>query len=179
MRAEDFTPSQAEIERKNKLLSRKSIRAGIGTRNVYGYEEKYLSTIESLGKQRSLEELLPIGTKVWEEHYHGKRRIPLIRFGPGTKELGYPTSFTEGYGLIELAPGQRDVLTLIHELVHTIGPGLHGMNFTKIYYNILKEYLPTDEVRAEVYAVLVTKHQTLLNPYYKKLKKASQLQEIQ
>lgn len=175
MRAEEFTPTEVEIERKKRLLSRRRIRAGIGTRNVYGYEKKYLSNIESLAKQRSLEELLIIAHKIWEEYYHGRRRIPNIRFGPGTKELGYPLSYTEGYSLIELAPGQQDILTLIHELVHAIGPSLHGINFTKVYYNILKDYLPDDKSREEVYNVLVTKHQKILSPYYKKLKQVSQL----
>lgn len=175
MRADEFTPTEAEIERKKRLLARRRIRAGIGTRNVYGYEKKYLSTIEALAKQRSLAELLPVANKIWEEHYHGQRRIPKIRFGPGTKELGYPLSYTLGYSLIELAPGQQDILTLIHELVHAIGPSLHGVNFTKVYYNVLKDYLPNDNAREEVYNVLVTKHQKILSPYYKKLKQVSQL----
>ena len=177
MRANEFTPLEGEMERKNRLLARRRIRAGIGTRHVYGYEKKYLSTIEALAKQRSLSELLPIANTVWEEHYHGQRRIPEIRFGPGTKELGYPLSYTLGYSLIELAPGQRDILTLIHELVHAIGPSLHGINFTRVYYNILKNYLPSDEVRDEVRNVLITKHEKLLSPYYKKLKQASQMSE--
>jgi len=44
-----------------------------------------------------------------------------------------------------------------------------------VYYNILKDYLPDDKTREEVYNVLVTKHQELLNPYYKKLTSSSKL----
>ena len=163
------------IGRDQQLLSRKRIRAGIGTRHVYGYEDKVLSTIQTLSKQQDLALLTKLGHKIWADHYHGKRQIPTIRFGSGTKELGYATSYTLGFKLIELAPKQRDILTLIHEITHAIGPSLHGINFTKVYYNILKDYLPDDKTREEVYNVLVTKHQELLNPYYKKLTSSSKL----
>jgi len=146
------------------LVNIASIRAGIATRHVYGYEKKYLMTIQSLSDQRSLSYLTHLANKIWKKHYGGKRNLPIIRFGPGNKDLGYPLSYTLGYSLIELAPNQRDILTLIHELVHAIGPRLHTMNFTKTYYNILVNYIPK-ELHAGIEDVLIRKHKKLLSPY--------------
>lgn len=155
-------------DRAQRLRTRSRIRKGIGTKHVYSYEVNVLYEIKRLAQQRSLRTLTNIANKIWAKHYKGKRRVPTIRFGKGDTSLGYPLSYTEGYSLIELAPGQQDILTLIHELVHAIGPSLHGTNFTKLYYEMLKDYLP-EKVRDEVYQELVLRHGQKLKPYYKKM----------
>jgi hypothetical protein len=160
--------SVSTADRSHRLKKRRRIRKSIGTNHVYRYEENVLYNIKRLAQQRSIGTLINIARKIWDKFYKGSRKMPTIRFGKGDTSLGYPLSYTEGYSLIELAPGQQDILTLIHELVHAIGPSLHGPSFTKLYYEILKDYLPK-AVQKEVYDELVLRHGEKLKPYYKKM----------
>lgn len=153
--------TQRELQRVRQLRARR----GVMTKRVYGYEDSYLSTIKKLGKQRDLGSLMRFANKIWSEHYTGNRKLPEIRFGPGTREYGYPLSYTEGFSLIELAPGQRNSLTLTHELIHAIGPSEHGANFVRLYYQVLEKYLPL-KVRKQVYQYLVKEHSSLMRRVY-------------
>jgi hypothetical protein len=155
--------TQRELQRTRQLRARR----GVMTRRVYGYEDSYLSTIKKLNQQRDLNSLLRFAKKIWTKHYAGNRKLPEVRFGPGTRELGYPLSYTVGYSLIELAPGQRNILTLVHELVHAIGPSEHGTNFVRLYYQVLAQYLPA-KVREQVYQYLVKEHAALMRRVYRK-----------
>lgn len=155
--------TQRELQRTRQLRARR----GVMTRRVYGYEDSYLSTIKKLNQQRDLSSLLRLAKKIWTKHYAGNRKLPEVRFGPGTRELGYPLSYTVGYSLIELAPGQRNILTLVHELVHAIGPSEHGTNFVRLYYQILERYLPV-KTRVQVYQYLVKEHAALMRRVYRR-----------
>ena len=167
---QDRKTKLSEDQRRDLLKKRARTRAGVATRHVYGYENTYLSTFNRLNQQRDLPSLTKLADKIWAKYYTGKRKRANIRFGPGTRELGgVPMSYAEGYDTIELAPGQRDILTLIHELAHMMGPSLHGLSFTKAYYSILKDFLPAS-VRQQVYDELVTRHSTILKPHYRKIK---------
>ena len=170
--------NELDDDRARRLLARNRIRKRVGTRHVYDYEHNVLSEIKRLAQPRDLNILTNLANKIWAQHYNGKRKIPTIRFGPGDMSHGYPLSYTLGYSLIELAPGQRDILTLIHELVHAIGPALHGASFTKKYYEILKDYLPA-KVQDAVYNELVLRHGDLLKPYYKKMMAEAPVADLQ
>ena len=151
------------------LLKRRSIiRKGIGTRHVYKYEDELSEAFRKLSRQLSLRTLTNYTTHIWKKYYDGNRNAPVVRFGPGDMGLGRPMSYTMGYGLIELAPGQQNLITLIHELIHAMGPSLHGTNFTKKYYTILKDFIPKN-YQNEVYNELVVRHGEKLKPYYRKL----------
>lgn len=161
--------SEIDMNRAEFLKRRKARRSGIATKHIYKYEDAYLATLNRLSKQRDLQWLTKEANKIWDKYYRGTRKRPLatIRFGPGNMELKKPMSYAYGYNLIELAPGQRDLMTLIHELAHMLGYALHSVGFAKAYYNILKDYLP-DSVKPKVYDELVVKHHALLKPHYKK-----------
>jgi hypothetical protein len=163
MRVTEITKRESESQRVRQLGARR----GVMTRRIYGYEKTYLETIEKLNRPRDLGSLQRLAKKIWAEFYHGNRKIPEIRFGPGTLELGYPLSYTLGYSLIELCPGQRNVVTLVHELVHAIGPSQHGANFAQLYYKVLEKYLPV-AIRKKVYQYLVKEHSQLMRKVYHK-----------
>jgi len=142
-------------------------RRGVMTRRVYRFEEKYLSTLKELNKQRSLRELTAVAESLWKKYYRGKRKMPTIRFGAGDCSLGYPLSYTEGYSTIELCPGQQNLMVMIHELTHAIGPSQHGIAFTRAYVNILDDFIDDEEVRQKIYDDLITKHGQIYRRLYK------------
>jgi hypothetical protein len=136
----------------------------IATRHVYRYEDEFLYTFKRLSTQRSFKTIKKTAEKIWEKYHQGTRTLPTIEFGTGDRSLGRPLSFTLDRRYIELAPKQRDLLTLIHELVHALGADYHDMQFVNLYYKILKEYLPS-YIHDAVHLELVVRHRDLLRPY--------------
>jgi hypothetical protein len=49
-------------------------------------------------------------------------------------------SYCEGFTKIVLARSQRNVLVLLHELTHALGPCVHGRKFIKLYFRLLQRY---------------------------------------
>jgi len=75
---------------------------------------------------------------------NGKYLIPEIRFGKGiyhTQARGknFYYSWCDRQ-TIELAPTQRDMITLIHEMVHALGYDYHDSRFVGKYIYLLKKY---------------------------------------
>jgi len=137
------------------------------TRHVYGFEDRYLTTLADLNKQQSLRVLVSQAKKIWQKHYSGSRAIPTIKFGKGDSSLGRPLSYTLGYSEIVLCPKQRNLLTLIHELVHAIGPCQHGRNFVKVYVTILDDFVKDKHVMNKIHNEFSNHHKRLYNRHYK------------
>lgn len=142
----------------------RSTKRGVLTKRLYKFEREYLNSIKPISRILDLPTLTNIAQRTWQKHYTGKRKLPVIRFGPGCLDLGRPMSYTEGFSLIELCPKQRHILTLMHELVHAMGPTHHGINFTKKYYSLLEEFLEPEQQKY-AHKKLITDHQKLINKW--------------
>lgn len=114
-------------------------REMVNTRKVYKLETDmyYDRRFGYITKQRSLGYLTKYAKKIWESEGY-KKPLPSIRFGKGVQKY----SWCDGK-ILELAPTQRDILTLVHELVHTIGYDNHDKKFAKKQCMLLEKYTPT------------------------------------
>ena len=115
---------------------KKQYKQMIDTRRVYGLETDmyYDKRFEFITRQRSLEYLRRCARKIWRAEGY-KKEMPLIRFGKGMQKY----SWCDGE-ILELAPTQRDILTLVHELVHAIGYDDHDKNFAAKELVLLAKY---------------------------------------
>ena len=122
-------------------------REMVNTRRLYKFEEEFFSQrkYSPLTKQLPISIIKTIGKMVWDsESPYVRKVIPEIRFGPGVyhtqsrgKNLYY--SWCDGK-VIELAPYQCDLLTLLHEMVHALGYSYHDSKFVEKYVDLLKRY---------------------------------------
>lgn len=106
----------------------------IATRNLYRFEEIYFLD-HSVCKQRTLREIKSAAKRVWQKR---RGKMPKIYFGLGTKYNGRYLSYQQG-DEIHLAEGQRDYLTLTHELVHAMGYDYHDKKFVDVYFDLLEK----------------------------------------
>jgi len=108
------------------------------TRNLYRFETEYFlqdgKAWTHIVKQRSLRSLRQTLIRVWGD-LRPCTPMPILCFGKGVGGLSW---FQEGR--IVLAPGQRDLLTLLHEIVHALGYGHHNVPFVKAYFKLLSKY---------------------------------------
>ena len=110
------------------------------TRRLYSFEVERLRD-PRLNKIESIRSLKALAERVWEQEKpaHCKRR-PVIVAGQGVKQNGRYLSYCEGRWRIVLARHERNRLVLLHELVHSLGYGTHGVRFRKRYLNILRTH---------------------------------------
>lgn len=115
---------------------KKRYKQMIDTRRVYRLETDmyYDRRFVYITKQRSLDYLVRYAKKIWKAEKI-KKEMPLIRFGKGLQRY----SWCDGE-ILELAPTQRDILTLVHELVHAIGYDDHDKNFAAKELVLLAKY---------------------------------------
>lgn len=123
---------------------KKQYKAMVNTRRLYKLEETlYANTaFRKITEQKSLLALKRLAYKIWREE-RCQRPIPNVRFGRGTPHNGHRYSWCDGE-TIELAPRQRDVLTLIHELVHAMGYPDHDTEFVAQQRKLLRKYAPVN-----------------------------------
>ena len=121
-------------------------REMVKTRRLYKFEEDFFhySPYRYVYVQLGVKTLRNIATVIWESENQKREDLPLIRFGKGLyegtdKAEHYHYSWCDGE-VIELAPTQRDLLTLIHELVHAMGYDHHDSNFVGKYIEMLNRY---------------------------------------
>lgn len=125
----------------------KRYREMINTRNLYKFEIEFFEhpKYRNIIKQLPMNIIQHIGQTVWDaESTYTRKSLPEIRFGPGvyhTQSRGknYYYSWCDG-ATIELAPYQRDLLTLLHEMVHALGYAYHDSAFVEKYIYILTKY---------------------------------------
>lgn len=120
-------------------------RRMVETRRLYKLEgdmycdHRYIK----LTKQRPHAFLLDLAKTIWKKEKR-KDIMPEVRFGTGTPHAGLMYSWCDGE-TIELAKTQRDVLTLIHELVHAMGCDYHDKKFVRKEMELLNKYTDIDE----------------------------------
>ena len=119
----------------------------IYTRRLYAFEGEFFrqAKYNAISKQRTINTLKTLGQKIWDiEAKHSGKPIPVIRFGKGVYHTQARLqnayySWCDGV-TIELAPTQRDIVTLIHELVHGLGYQYHDSRFVGKYIKLLVKY---------------------------------------
>lgn len=131
---------------------KKRYKQMIDTRRVYQLETDmyYDRRFTYITKQRSLGYLVKYAKKIWKAEKI-KKQIPLIRFGKGLQKY----SWCDGE-ILELAPTQRDILTLVHELVHAIGYDDHDKKFAAKELVLLAKYTSVKvDVLHEMFEVMI------------------------
>jgi hypothetical protein len=121
---------------------KKQYKDMVDTRRLYKLENDLYGNrrYSFLVRQRSEKFIVELAKIIWKGERKNKK-MPIVRFGKGTPHMNLMYSWCDGT-TIELAPTQRDVLTLIHELVHALGYDYHDENFVCRYRKLLLKYTP-------------------------------------
>lgn len=133
---------------------KKQYKQMVDTRKLYKAEALLYGQrpFSELTKQRSLAYLRNLAENIWKQEKY-ITKLPNIRFGRGTNHLQEMYSWCDG-DTIELAPTQRDVLTLVHELVHAIGFDYHDKKFVQLQTYLLQKYTKTNsELISEAFSI--------------------------
>jgi len=107
----------------------------VDTRRQYAFEDKVLSGIPSINKQLAQSTLQRLINRVCKTIAY-EYQPPVVVFGPGVRHGKQMLSWCNG-PIIELAPGQRDKLTIYHELAHAIGHEDHDDEFRSCLFGLL------------------------------------------
>lgn len=110
------------------------------TRWLYRLEDETLRYNSFANADRSMKFLRALVDKVWAAEAPAGRRKPTIRADDGVIYNGKAYSFCLGFTDIILARSQRNVLVLLHELTHALGPCVHGKKFIKLYFGLLRRH---------------------------------------
>jgi hypothetical protein len=115
-------------------------KQAVNTRKLYDFEDEFFSRkhYKYLSKQISKKKLLELAEQIWVGEKIQKP-FPEIRFGKGIHHNGDYVSWCNG-PIVELASGQRDTVTLLHELAHGVGNYLHNHRFVDTYIHFLVKY---------------------------------------
>lgn len=119
-----------------------SYRQMVNTRRLYQLEKNICDdrTFRHISKQRSLKFLRELTKIIWRSEKFSLD-VPEVRFGSGVSYGHLMYSWCDGL-TVELVDGQRDVLTLIHELVHALGYDYHDRDFVEMELYLLMKYTP-------------------------------------
>lgn len=124
---------------------KKRYRRMLETRRLYKLEDDlyYDKRYRHITRKRSYNYLHNLAKTIWAGE-RIKTKMPNIQFGTGAPHGGYLYSWCDGE-TIELAPEQRDIITLIHELVHGMGYDYHDREFVRTEARLLKKYVDMDK----------------------------------
>lgn len=132
-------------------------RQMVNTRKLYQLEATLYNNkvFNQLTKQRSLKFLRELTAFIWDKEKFGKD-IPEVRFGNGVSYGHLMYSWCDGL-TIELVETQRDVLTLIHEMVHALGYDYHDALFVEMELYLLVKYTPLNpQILINTFTPLIT-----------------------
>ena len=120
-------------------MDAKARRASV-TRWLYHAESTALRYNRSALQDRPIGFLRRLMERVWRNEAPKRRRMPEIWATQGLRWQERYTSFCAGYTYIELARHHRNILVLLHELTHALGPCYHGERFVRVYFRLLNKY---------------------------------------
>ena len=124
--------------------------SGIQTRNLYRFENVYFLGMDIV-VQRSMKHLQKKMEQIWKEYKDSD--FPILFESEGTLYCGKWMSYNME-NEIHLAPGERDYLTLVHEMCHAMGRDYHGKNFVDLEFDILERIFNIDRGELELAAGL-------------------------
>lgn len=124
--------------------------SGIQTRNLYRFENVYFLGMDIV-VQRSMKDLQKKMEQIWKKYKDSD--FPILFESEGTLYCGKWMSYNME-NEIHLAPGERDYLTLVHEMCHAMGRDYHGKNFVDLEFDILERIFNIDRGELELAAGL-------------------------
>jgi len=124
--------------------------SGIQTRNLYRFENVYFLGMDIV-VQRSMKDLQKKMEQIWKEYKDSD--FPILFESEGTLYCGKWMSYNME-NEIHLAPGERDYLTLVHEMCHAMGRDYHCKNFVDLEFDILERIFNIDRGELELAAGL-------------------------
>ena len=104
------------------------------TRWLYRQEDTTFRHNRFALAERPMKFLRRLAARVWKREAPAGRRLPGIAAVAGTE------SWCAGFTDIGLSRRHRNVLVLLHELTHALGPCVHGPKFVRLYFRLLREY---------------------------------------
>ena len=110
------------------------------TRWLYHAEAALLEANRYASDDRGMDYLRKLARRIWDKEAPKGRRFPSIVAGRGCPSHSTLTSYCMGFTEIVLARHHRNVLVMIHELTHALGPCIHGKNFVRLYFRLLHKY---------------------------------------
>ena len=122
----------------------------IQTRNLYRFENVYFLGMDIV-VQRSMKDLQKKMEQIWKKYKDSD--FPILFESEGTLYCGKWMSYNME-NEIHLAPGERDYLTLVHEMCHAMGRDYHGKNFVDLEFDILERIFNIDRGELELAAGL-------------------------
>ena len=126
------------------------MNTGIQTRNLYRFEDVYFLRT-NIVVQRSIKDLQKKMKRIWKEYKNSD--LPILFKSEGVLYCGKWLSYNLE-NEIHLAPGQRDYLTLVHEICHAMGHDNHDKKFVDLEFDILEEFFNIDRGELELAAGL-------------------------
>ena len=107
------------------------------TRRIYRFEGDYFRR-SLFSKSLKMQYLRSEAIYIWRRMKFNKE-MPNIKAGKGVINNGYWYSYYQEDVGIVLSRSQRNIITLVHELVHALGYGEHDHRFTKQYFKVLEK----------------------------------------
>ena len=109
------------------------------TRRIYRFEGDYFRR-SNYSKLRKIKYLRSEAIYIWRVMKF-KTELPNIKTGRGVINNGYWYSYYSIDDGIVLSRSQRNIVTLVHEIVHHLGHDEHDSKFVKQYFEIFKKWL--------------------------------------
>lgn len=117
-------------------MKKSRFHKAIETRRIYKFEgECFHGSYYS--KQRRIKYLRSEAIYIWRKMKF-KEEMPKLTAGKGVLNNGFWYSYYSIDDGIVLSRSQRNIITLVHEIVHHLGYDEHDHKFLKQYFNILK-----------------------------------------
>jgi hypothetical protein len=126
------------------------MNSGIQTRNMYRFEDVYFLRTNFV-VQRSIKILQKKMKQIWKKYKDSD--FPILFESKGVLYCGKWMSYNAA-NEIHLAPGQRDYLTLVHEMCHAMGCDNHDKKFVDLEFDILEEFFNINRGELELAAGL-------------------------
>ena len=126
------------------------MNSGIQTRNLYRFEDVYFLRTNFV-VQRSITILQKKMKQIWKKYKDSD--FPILFESKGVLYCGKWMSYNAA-NEIHLAPGQRDYLTLDHEMCHAMGCDNHDKKFVDLEFDILEEFFNINRGELELAAGL-------------------------
>ena len=103
------------------------------TRWLYRLEDVTFRFNRFANCKRSMKFLRRFALKVWKREGKNRRLPEISRVSGGV-------SWCRGFTEIAICRGHQNILVLLHELTHALGPCVHGPKFVRLYFRLLQEY---------------------------------------
>lgn len=103
------------------------------TRWLYRIEDGSFRFNRHANRERSMDYLRRLAARVWTREAPNRTLPSILSIDGGV-------SWCQGYSKIRLCRGHRNILVLLHELTHALGPCVHGPRFVKLYFRLLNQY---------------------------------------